>query len=517
MSFCEECGAKIESDATFCEKCHHTVSKNNQVKNQPTGPNVSSSNSQSDSKIKPNSSYKYLGIALLLISGLLIILTILNSGSYWGGLKGTRQITADIMILLLIGVGGWYFYSKGQPKKTSSPPKIRDGKGPILETSSLIEKNEPVQEIQGKKSPILAAICSLVIPGLGQVYVGDIRKGIAIFFGTLIGIFIWIIPGLIVWVFGIYDAYTIAQKINNGELPFKKSQINIKKTLFYICLIFSILSLLIFSLSTFGGQTYLLSSGNWNIHPEPFWSIIVLLGLLLLIFYFIYKIKGYPFLLNASKGDDQNSKKSPHVRLIAILLLGIFLAWLISISFFTFGAINSPNDGKCDYDNENAVVFFLSAQENSIHVQEFCSNHIQFYTMLNPLYILSLPLKLTPHLIIDLTGVQLFAKFSIVIWVIFLLFVLASSVNFSNQDSEGFFIWKRHDSIIKPLIFGILGGLSFMVSFFLTCQMIYMIHVLGNSDYHDALAMSAGNWPVYFILVLPCIVFTISIIRDARR
>ena len=287
--------------------------------------------------------------------------------------------------------------------------------------------------------------------------------------------------------------------------------------LYYFCLIFSILSLLIFSWSTFWAHTYLLSSGNWNIHPEPFWSIIVLLGLLLLIFYFIYKIKGYPFLLNASKGDDQNSEKSPHVPLIAILLLGIFLAWLISISFFTFGAINSPNDGKCDYDNENAVVFFLSAQENSIHVQEFCFNHIQFYTMLNPLYILSLPLKLTPHSIIDLTGLQFWAKFSIVIWVIFLLFVLASSVNFSNQDSEGFFIWKRHDSSIKPLIFGILGGLSFMVSFILTCQMIYMIHVLGNSGFNDALAMSAGSWPVYFILVLPCIVFTISIIRDARQ
>lgn len=56
-----------------------------------------------------------------------------------------------------------------------------------------------------------------------------------------------------------------------------------------------------------------------------------------------------------------------------------------------------------------------------------------------------------------------------------------------------------------------------MVSFILTGQMIYMIHVLGNSDYHDALAMSAGSWPVYFILVLPCIVFTLSIIRDARQ
>ena len=32
--------------------------------------------------------------------------------------------------------------------------------------------------------------------------------------------FSFIIPGLIVWVFGLYDAYTTANKMNNQEIPF---------------------------------------------------------------------------------------------------------------------------------------------------------------------------------------------------------------------------------------------------------------------------------------------------------
>ena len=71
-----------------------------------------------------------------------------------------------------------------------------------------------------EKSTAIAAICSLVIPGLGQVYDGKTERGFAIFFGTVIGLLIFIIPGLIVWAFGIYDAYSLALKMNNKEIPF---------------------------------------------------------------------------------------------------------------------------------------------------------------------------------------------------------------------------------------------------------------------------------------------------------
>ena len=80
---------------------------------------------------------------------------------------------------------------------------------------------QPVaQPVTEEKSPVLAAVCSFFIPGLGQVYDGQMARGFAIFFGTLIGLFLLILPGMLVWLFGIYDAYSTAKKMNNKEIPF---------------------------------------------------------------------------------------------------------------------------------------------------------------------------------------------------------------------------------------------------------------------------------------------------------
>jgi TM2 domain-containing membrane protein YozV len=73
---------------------------------------------------------------------------------------------------------------------------------------------------QGEKNPVLAAIASLLFSGLGQVYNGSFGKGLLIFFGTLIGSMFFLVPGLIVLVYGIYDAYTTAKKMNEGQVPF---------------------------------------------------------------------------------------------------------------------------------------------------------------------------------------------------------------------------------------------------------------------------------------------------------
>lgn len=57
-----------------------------------------------------------------------------------------------------------------------------------------------------KKQNGLAAAMSFIIPGLGQIYKGEVLKGLAIFVGFFIGLAIFIIPGLIVWLIGILDA-----------------------------------------------------------------------------------------------------------------------------------------------------------------------------------------------------------------------------------------------------------------------------------------------------------------------
>lgn len=74
-----------------------------------------------------------------------------------------------------------------------------------------------------EKSPGIAALCSLIFPGLGQVYNGDTGRGILILVGTVIGSLFYFIPGLIVALYGIYDAYTTAKRMNTGEIAYKET------------------------------------------------------------------------------------------------------------------------------------------------------------------------------------------------------------------------------------------------------------------------------------------------------
>lgn len=70
------------------------------------------------------------------------------------------------------------------------------------------------------QSLVLAAALSFFLPGLGQVYNGKIGRGILLNVCYWVG-FCLLIPGLIVWVYAMWDAYKEAEKINRGEVPFK--------------------------------------------------------------------------------------------------------------------------------------------------------------------------------------------------------------------------------------------------------------------------------------------------------
>ena len=62
-----------------------------------------------------------------------------------------------------------------------------------------------------------------MIPGLGQVYNGEgILKGLLYVIGVFIGSLILILPGLAIWLYGIYNAYKVAEKINLGQIPYKE-------------------------------------------------------------------------------------------------------------------------------------------------------------------------------------------------------------------------------------------------------------------------------------------------------
>jgi len=86
---------------------------------------------------------------------------------------------------------------------------------PINQDSS----NVFVPSLDQKREPILAAVLSFILPGLGQAYNEQRGKGY-LFVYSLILFGILRIPFLsfIIWAYNIYDAYNDANRANSGEL-----------------------------------------------------------------------------------------------------------------------------------------------------------------------------------------------------------------------------------------------------------------------------------------------------------
>jgi TM2 domain-containing membrane protein YozV len=86
-----------------------------------------------------------------------------------------------------------------------------------IETPTYRQTNYPL------KNPGLAAVLSAFFVGFGQIYNGEIAKGlllIVVYFISILMIFVLIglITTPLIWIFGIYDAYNTAKRINTGEI-----------------------------------------------------------------------------------------------------------------------------------------------------------------------------------------------------------------------------------------------------------------------------------------------------------
>ena len=86
-----------------------------------------------------------------------------------------------------------------------------------------IAQPQPLTQPIQKKNEGLAAVLSFLFTGLGQIYNGQIAKGIlfvvvGVVFAGLIFVLIGIILYPIFWIYNIYDAYTTAKKINAGQI-----------------------------------------------------------------------------------------------------------------------------------------------------------------------------------------------------------------------------------------------------------------------------------------------------------
>ncbi len=74
------------------------------------------------------------------------------------------------------------------------------------------------------KNPGIAAVLSFFVTGLGQIYNGQILKGLLCALGYAIGwglttILIGWVFLLPLWVWGIFDAYKTAERINAAAWP----------------------------------------------------------------------------------------------------------------------------------------------------------------------------------------------------------------------------------------------------------------------------------------------------------
>jgi TM2 domain-containing membrane protein YozV len=91
----------------------------------------------------------------------------------------------------------------------------------------------PVQPPIFFKNPTVATLLSFVITGLGQLYNGQILKGILFFAMTCVSIaLMFVVVGFIlqpaVWIWGMVDANTSAKRINQrlaaGASPLQTAQ-----------------------------------------------------------------------------------------------------------------------------------------------------------------------------------------------------------------------------------------------------------------------------------------------------
>ena len=83
-----------------------------------------------------------------------------------------------------------------------------------------------------KKEPAIAAVFSFFIAGTGQMYCGEVGRGVGFLVGAIIGYIIFVVPGIIISIWAVVDAYQLANEKNReiDNRDRKKKQVEKNKT-----------------------------------------------------------------------------------------------------------------------------------------------------------------------------------------------------------------------------------------------------------------------------------------------
>jgi hypothetical protein len=71
--------------------------------------------------------------------------------------------------------------------------------------------------VEGYRDPLLAALLA-ILPGSGHVYAGRAERGLAWLLGTLAGLLLFVVPGLVIWSASIWDA-ALCARVRNAAAP----------------------------------------------------------------------------------------------------------------------------------------------------------------------------------------------------------------------------------------------------------------------------------------------------------
>lgn len=111
-----------------------------------------------------------------------------------------------------------------KPVQTQNAPQkyCRNCGNPIDPKAEICPKCGVRQLTVAKKEPLFSLILSLIFPGLGQFYNNQAHKGIFLIIGAIVSIVltifvIGVLLYMLVWLYGMYDAYSTTIALNNGE------------------------------------------------------------------------------------------------------------------------------------------------------------------------------------------------------------------------------------------------------------------------------------------------------------
>lgn len=93
---------------------------------------------------------------------------------------------------------------------------------PMVPAPYVVPVYAPIHYVR-RKDPGVAVLCSFFIPGGGQLYNGQIGKGLAFMVATVVNIVllfvgIGFLTGLATWIWAMIDAHGTAERINRGEI-----------------------------------------------------------------------------------------------------------------------------------------------------------------------------------------------------------------------------------------------------------------------------------------------------------